>query len=147
MFTPLIRLSKTLRIYKHRAGVKTRSNLTKRNQLKNTIMNAKLTAKIKTFSAEIKEKSGSFFSSELSYNSLVIVNQKYNSVLRKKRNEINAGYNDPFYGFDAKNTDTGLIERYVLRPSHELSNDQILQIIVCVELFYLSYQDIKAIIK
>ena len=110
-------------------------------------MNTKLTAKIRTFAAEIKEKSGSFFSSELSYNSLATVNQKYNSVLHQKRNEINAGYNDPFYSFDAKNIDTGLIERYVLRPSHELSNDQILKIIICVEVFYLSYQNIKAIIK
>ena len=110
-------------------------------------MNAKLTAKIKTFSAEIKEESGSFFSDVLNADQLIMINDTYNWVLRQKRNLIKFGDNDPIFSFDAKNERTCDIEFYVIRPSHQLSNDDLLKIIICVNVYYLTFQQIKSIIK
>ena len=110
-------------------------------------MNTKLTAKIKTFASEIKEKSGSFFSENLTYPQFEGIIKKYNSALRLKRGSVFWAQNDDYYSFTAKNEKTGLLERYMLRPSHELTNEQILKIIICVDVFYLSYQAIKAIVK
>lgn len=106
-------------------------------------MTAKFMLKCRLFATDIKKQSRSIFSDAIQFQLFEHLNKTYSRVLECKRNAIDQGFNDPYYHFTAKNEASNDIENYVLRPSHALTDDQILKIIISVEMFYLSHQAIK----
>jgi len=109
-------------------------------------MTTKFMNKCRVMAKVIKMQSGSIFSETLTFPIFEQIDKTYLQVLRCKRNSIEFGEDDPYYHFTAKNELANEVQSYVLRPSHNLTNDQILKIIISVEMFYLSHQKIKQII-
>lgn len=95
--------------------------------------------KIRLFAQEIKAQVDTIFKADISTDMFVFLESEYKRVLRcKKRNDDN-----PIYRFFALDTSTGDLNTYVIRNDGSFENDGILKLIICVELFHLSYQQIK----
>ena len=109
-------------------------------------MTTKFMNKCRKFASEIKNQSGSIFSDTIKFNMFEDLNRTYLYVLRCKRNAIESNFDEPYFKFTAKNENLNEVQTYLLRPSHNLTNDQILKIIISVKIFYLSHQKIKSII-
>lgn len=107
-------------------------------------MNAQFNEKCKQFAKEIKKESGSWMSENLNYDQLVLLRQEYNTVLRVKKRD-----DDPdakLYSFTAFDHEVKDSVSYSVKASKNLSNDQLLKLLICVDVFYLPIDKIKIIL-
>ncbi len=106
-------------------------------------MNARFNEKCKQFAKEIKKESGSWMSENLNYDQLVLLRQEYNWILRSKKN---ADPDDEIYAFFALDKEIEDTVRYSVKAKKNLSNDQLLKLLISVSLFYLPIDKIKQIV-
>ena len=107
-------------------------------------MNARFNEKCKQFAKEIKKESGSWMSENLNYDQLVLLRQEYNTVLRvKKRDDDPDAEIYTFTAFDPEVKDT---VHYSVKAKKNLSNDQLLKLLISVDVFYLTIEKIKQIV-
>ena len=106
-------------------------------------MNARFNEKCKLFAKEIKKDSGSWISENLNYDQLVLLRQEYNWILRSKKN---ADPDDEIYAFFALDKEIQDTARYSVKAKKNLSNDQLLKLLISVDLFYLPIDIINRIV-
>lgn len=106
-------------------------------------MNAQFNEKCKQFAKEIKKESGSWMSENLNYDQLVLLKQEYNWILRSKKN---ADPDDEIYSFFALDKEIQDTVRYSVKAKKNLSNDQLLKLLISVDVFYLTIEKIKQIV-
>ena len=107
-------------------------------------MNARFNEKCKQFAKEIKATSGSWMSENLNYDQLVLLRQEYNTVLRVKKRDDDP--DDEIYAFFALDKEIQDTARYSVKAKKNLSNDQLLKLIISVDVFYLPIDKIKQIV-
>ena len=106
-------------------------------------MNARFNEKCKLFAKEIKKESGSWMSENLNYDQLVLLRQEYNWILRSKKN---ADPDEEIYAFFALDKEIQDTVRYSVKAKKNLSNDQLLKLLISISIFYLPIDKIKQIV-
>ena len=106
-------------------------------------MNARFNDRCKLFAKEIKKESGSWMSEIISYDHVVMLEKEYNWILRSKKN---ADPDDEIYAFFALDKEIEDTVRYSVKAKKNLSNDQLLKLLISVSLFYLPIDKIKQIV-
>lgn len=106
-------------------------------------MNVRFNEKCNLFAKEIKKDSGSWMSENLNYDQLVLLKQEYNWILRTKKN---ADLDDEIYSFFALDKEIQDTVRYSVKAYKNLSNDQLLKLLISVSIFYLPIDKIKQIV-
>jgi hypothetical protein len=106
-------------------------------------MNALFNDKCRSFAKEIKKESDSWMSENMNYNQLVLLRNEYNWILRQKKNAEPDDEIYSFYSFDPKIKDTA---RYSVKLQKNLSNDQLLKLLISVDIFYLPIDSINRIV-
>ena len=107
-------------------------------------MNARFNEKINLLCKEIKKESGSWMSEIISYDHMVMLEKEYSWILRAKKR---ADYPDAvIYTFTAFDPEVKDSISYTVKAKKNLTNDQLLKLLLCVDVFYLPIDKIKQII-
>ena len=107
-------------------------------------MNARFNEKCKQFAKEIKKESGSWMSEIISYDHLLMLEKEYSWILRAKKR---ADYPDAkLYAFTAFDPEVKDSVSYSVLAKKNLTNDQLLKLLLCVDVFYLPIDKIKQIV-
>jgi len=107
-------------------------------------MNARFNEKCNLFAKEIKKESGSWMSEIISYDHVVMLEKEYGWILRAKKR---ADYPDAvIYTFTAFDSEVKDSVSYSVKAKNNLSNDQLLKLLICVDVFYLPIEKIKQIV-
>ena len=107
-------------------------------------MNARFNEKINLLCKEIKKESGSWMSENLNYDHVVMLEKEYSWILRAKKR---ADYPDAvIYTFTAFDPEVKDSISYTVKAKKNLSNDQLLKLLLCVDVFYLPIDQIKQIV-
>lgn len=106
-------------------------------------MNAKFNDKCRSFAKEIKKESGSWMSENLNYDQLVLLKKEYNWILMAKKRAEPEDEIHTFMAYDPEVKDT---VHYSVKASKNLSNDELLKLLISVEILYLPIDTIKKII-
>ncbi len=107
-------------------------------------MNARFNEKINLLCKEIKKESGSWMSDMLSYDHVVMLKKEYDWILRAKKR---ADYPDAkLYSFTAFDPEVKDSVSYSVKAKKNLSNDQLLKLLISVDVFYLPIDKIKQIV-
>jgi hypothetical protein len=111
-------------------------------------MNTKNYELILLLSAEIKEKSNSFFSSVIKYDTAkdFFSSASYYQKLQNralKDNDLTL----PVYSFSAKNNKDGEVYQYNIKSNKNLNRKQWLMLLICDRHFYLDIDTIRNIIN
>ena len=100
--------------------------------------------KCRLFAKEVKKESGSWMSHLLSYEHLVMLKKEYNQILRNKRRSDDP--EDIIYSFWAFDSEIQDCVRHSVRSKKNLTNDQLLKLLICVDTFYLPIDKIKQVV-
>ena len=107
-------------------------------------MNARFNEKCNLFAKEIKKESGSWMSEIISYDHMVMLEKEYSWILRAKKR---ADYPDAkLYSFTAFDHEVKDSVSYSVKAKNNLSNDQLLKLLISVDVFYLPIDKIKQIV-
>ena len=96
------------------------------------------------FASEIKNESKSYFTYNINFQTAKDLYSAYKYALKMKKSSENEF---PYLSITCKDIDINELVTFNIYTKHNFTNDQILKILICNQIFYLPYQTIKKIIN